>query len=675
MQITAYHPENQNPFPPATHNNLPARADNLASVIDTIVHIERVYARPGPVWRMVGDVSEDSGRPVAISNLRKYLIERGVPQEYWINYRQTTRGDFIENARVIPFEHLSALTQDRYRELAGTLRGAVITVGEEIAGQEVALGDKRFGELVRVCLDEIAETLGRFDHAIQRSLIVDNQDKTKPERSPLLDQFCRYRAVKLFGVIAREQGIFDNNLAESAFRSAHDDVVDARFSGNKDTPLPELFAELVRQHGERPTPFLRNDPDLYDFFRERMPNLGPLPSDSFTKNISSWCDALLRNISPLLADQVHTSNSAVPVTIGRPETQSGTRSFVGIIRDSEQTPLAIIKIGSGPDRLEEILSEAMLDTGDMRTVLPFSWGRFGDETFFALYPIAGDRDEDQRFAERTAEPQARVTFSSQLGEIIADYHLSSNEYEDEARPPLSRYRDIAQRVYNLTYDIKVLDRRLQSAPTSLSEKVGRIISAYRQALVFEPSTFASGAVHGDLYPSNLFVEGDDYRIIDNNQGAYYRGRVMSTGDPAKDVGQSIGYLLVQWARRHGGGDDTDLSRQGDSSEDLITQVNSLISSYLKTREQRESPVPDKIRFIIGGAFHACCFAAKNWCDTEGVKFRTLKSDPPSDSMRHALFGALDSFLDHVKIPPSLHRPHNLTRFWDPPREYHRKDDS
>lgn len=615
---------------------------------------------------MVGDVSENSGRPVAISNLREYLIDRGVPQEYWINYRQTTRGDFIENARVIPFEHLSVLSQDRYRELACTLRGTVIAVGEEIAGQEVALSDKRVGELVRGCLDEMAETLRRFDHAIKRSITVDNQDTTKPESTPLLDHFCRYRAVKLFGVIAREQGIFDNKLAESAFRRAHDDVVDARFSGNKNTPLPELFARLVRQHGERPTPFLRNDPDLYDFFRTRMEDLGALPSGASTENRPVWRDALLRKIFPLLGDNFHPNNSAVPVTIERPETQSGTRSFVGIIKDSEQTPLAIIKIGSGPDRLEEILSEAMLDTGDIRMVLPFSWGRFGDETFFALYPVAGDRDEDQRFLDSSAAPGSRVSFARGIGEIIADHHLTPIGCPEVARPPLSRYRDTAQRVYNLSYDIKVLQRRLESAPHRLSEKVGAIIAAYQEALVLKPNTFANGLVHGDLYPSNIFVEEGNYRIIDNNQAAYYRGRVMSTGDSAQDVGKSIGYLLVQWARRHEGSSAPDGLDQNETLSELMNQIDGLVSSYLDSRDETGNPVPDRARFMIGSAFHACCFAAKNWTDTKGIKFTTPEGRPPTDSMRNALFGGLSIVLDHVKIPSSPPESAELTRFWSRP---------
>lgn len=645
---------------------VPSRASELNAIVVTIILTERVYARPGPVWRMMGELQERSEQVLPITTISDYLTARHIPEEYWVNYRQTIRGDFIENARVIPFSHLSPLTQERYRELAGSVRGAVIALGENIGLAESIASDESVSSLVNNCIDEIANTFRSFDEAIKRSLTGPQPEANLLRGTPTPDRYCMSRAIKLFEAIARDHGIFENQEAASAFQAVHDRLSHERFSRFGNTELPKLFGDILRQHGERPTPFLRDDPDLYDFFRRGMNDLGSLPESKSSNDDPLWYTAVLQKISPLIPRHTDPTTSSRPTFLERPETQSGSRSFVGIIKDNEKTPLAVIKIAAGPDRLEEILSEAILDQGDERTVLPFSWGRFGDGTFFALYPVAGERDEDQRFVHGTQEPHERSAFVSQLGEIIADQHVSSGKTPEVDRPLLSRYRDIAQRVYNLSYDSQVLGRRLEGAPLRLSGKVEGIISAYRQALVFQPETFSTGAVHGDLYPSNIFVNGDRYRIIDNNQAAYYRGRVMSTGDPAKDVGQSIGYLLVQWARRHEGGYAPEESGHGDTLEELMNQLTGLLSSYLTSREEKENPVTERAQFVIGAAFHACCFASKNWTDIKGVKFTSLEGGPPTDAMRDALFGALESFLDGVSIPPLIQQSPELSQFWRRP---------
>jgi hypothetical protein len=153
----------------------------------------------------------------------------------------------------------------------------------------------------------------------------------------------------------------------------------------------------------------------------------------------------------------------------------------------------VIKIAIGPDRLEEILSELALDGYQDQAILPKAWGRFGDDTFFALYPFAQGDDEDQRYATLIGDTKAAHHFSKEYGKILAEFHTQSISPEKNGLSLLATYRDSAQRVYNLSYDVHVLEKRLESAPPQLSRNVQRVIAAYRNILVCHPS------VHDKIY--------------------------------------------------------------------------------------------------------------------------------------------------------------------------------
>jgi hypothetical protein len=231
---------------------------------------------------------------------------------------------------------------------------------------------------------------------------------------------------------------------------------------------------------------------------------------------------------------------------------------------------------------------------------------------------------------------------------------------------LATYRDDAQRVYNIGYDIRILERRLECVPPPLCQSIQRVTAAYRNILVCHPSAIDDGLIHGDLYPSNIFRTQSGCQLIDNNQAAYYLGRISPTGDPAKDVGKSVGYFLVEWARRQKIEPSEDSSIDGKGLDDLMEQIDSLVGSYLDSRRKSGFPIQHDEQFKVGIAFHAISFAAKNWTDLRGLKFSPPEGGPPTDIMRSSLFEALKSYLQRIAIPPISYESTALQQFWSRP---------
>jgi hypothetical protein len=601
---------------------------------------------------------------------RRYLIDKNVPEEYWVNYRRTQRGNFIENVKVIPASLLSDRTKCEYERLARRANDRFEAFLQLISNELEGTSSEGIGKLIRGCIaslaNDIEELRSQNRERPKRSIAATERDTSYIRLSH--DFYCRYQAAKLFEGMAARGGVIEQKIVNEQFQLILNEVLHERFARFGDRTPGEIFKSLIRQHGERPTPFLREDPDLYEFFRRGLRDLGSLPSPFPASDLDQeWYSAVLEKIVGI---ETNLDNVASRGTwsLERPSTTSGTRAFVGILKDSRSEPVSVIKIASGPDRLEEILSELALDGFHEQAILPKAWGRFGNENFFALYTFAGSHDEDQRYGPTFSDTQASRDFVREHGQLLSDFHTQALPPEKKEPRVLATYRDDAQRVYNIGYDIRVLEQRLESVPSALSRKIHGLITAYRNLLVCHPSSIEDGMIHGDLYPSNMFRTEAGCRVIDNNQAAYYLGRVASTGDPAKDVGKSVGYFLVEWARRQKIKPAGDNSIDGERLDEVMDHIDGLVESYLNSRRKSGYPIQHEEQFKVGTAFHACSFAAKNWTDLRGLKFTSLEGGPPTDSMRSSLFAGVQSYLERITIPPLSYESTALDRFWSRPAD-------
>jgi hypothetical protein len=128
--------------------------------------------------------------------------------------------------------------------------------------------------------------------------------------------------------MAARDRITEQNIINDQFQPILNEILQERFARFGDRTPAEIFRSLVRQHGERPTPFLREDPDLYEFFRRGLLDLGPLPSPfPASDNDHTWHSAVLGKIVRF-STNIDDVTSLGEWSFERPATASGTRAFV-----------------------------------------------------------------------------------------------------------------------------------------------------------------------------------------------------------------------------------------------------------------------------------------------------------------------------------------------------------